>query len=69
MNVILYSTHCPKCDVLADKLKQKNIQYTEVNDIKIMSEKGFEFMPMLEVDGTVYDFKNAVNWVNGDDKK
>ena len=33
MNVILYSTHCPKCCVLEKKLKQKNISYDEVNDI------------------------------------
>lgn len=63
MNVILYSTKCPKCNVLETKLKEKNIDYKEVNDVDIMQAKGFEFMPMLEVDGIVYDFKDAVNWI------
>lgn len=65
MNVIFYSTHCPKCDVLEAKLKQKNIDYKEINDISIMKEKGFELAPVLEVDGAVYNFKEAVDWIGG----
>ena len=65
MNITLYSTHCPKCNVLETKLKQKNINYTEVNDMAVMQEKGFDFMPMLEVDGVVYNFKDAVEWIGG----
>lgn len=65
MNVILYSTHCPKCKVLETKLKQKNIIYEEINDVKIMQDKGFNFVPQLEVDGVVYDFKEAVKWIGG----
>ena len=63
MNVIFYSTHCPKCKVLETKLKQKDILFEEVNDINVMKEKGFMSAPVLEVDGTVYDFKSAVEWV------
>jgi glutaredoxin len=64
MNVILYSTHCPKCNVLETKLKQKNIQYEEVNDTEIMTQKGFTAVPMLEVNGIIMDYKQAVEWVN-----
>lgn len=63
MNVTLYSTHCPKCKVLEAKLKQKNIVYTEVNDTEIMQTKGFDFVPVLEVDEVIYDFKTAVDWI------
>lgn len=63
MNVILYSTHCPNCKVLEKKLKQKNIAYEEISDIKVMQEKGFVSVPKIEVDGTVYDFKEAVKWI------
>ena len=28
-------------------------------------EKGFEFVPMLEVDGEPYGFKQAIEWVGG----
>ncbi len=64
MKVILFSTHCPKCNVLEKKLKQKNISYEEVNDIEIMKEKGYLTVPVLEVDGTSMDFKTACDWVN-----
>jgi glutaredoxin len=63
MKVVFYSTHCPQCKVLETKLKQKNISYEEVNDVEVMKSKGFVSAPKLEVDGTVYDFKEAVNWI------
>ena len=63
MGVILYSTHCPKCRVLETKLKQKGVDYEEVNDVELMMQKGFMTAPKLEVDGVVYDFKEAVEWV------
>ena len=63
MGVILYSTHCPKCRVLETKLKQKGIDYEEVNDVELMMQKGFMTAPKLEVDGVVYDFKEAVEWI------
>lgn len=64
MQIILYSTHCPKCNVLEKKLKQKNILYEEVNDIEIMKEKGYLTVPIIEVDGTSMDFKTASDWIN-----
>ena len=63
LNVVLYSTHCPKCNVLESKLNQKGISYEEVNDVKIMREKGFMSAPNLEVNGVDYDFKEAVKWI------
>lgn len=64
MNVILYSNHCPKCNVLEKKLKTKNIDYEEVNDVEIMKEKGYLMLPVLEVDGVSMDFMVANDWVN-----
>lgn len=64
MTVTLYSTHCSNCIVLEKKLKQKNIEFLEVNDIKIMEEKGFMSAPMLEVDGVVMNYNTAIQWVN-----
>ena len=63
MNVVLYSTHCPKCKVLEAKLNQKGINYEENNDVELMQQKGFTTVPKLEVDGVVYDFKEAVEWI------
>lgn len=63
MDVIFYSSHCPRCYVLETKLKQKNISYTECNDVDVMVSKGLTNAPALEVDGVVMEFSEAVNWV------
>ena len=64
MQITLFSTHCPRCVVLEKKLKQKGIDYNEVNDVAIMEEKGFLTAPVLEVDGKIMDFKEANDWIN-----
>ena len=62
--IILYSTNCPKCKILEQKLKSKNIKYIEFTDVNKMIEMGFSVMPMLEVDGFVMDFTTANKWIN-----
>jgi glutaredoxin len=64
MKVILYSTGCPKCNVLNAKLNNKNIEFEIINDMDIMLEKGFMQAPMLEVDEKVMDFSAAIKWIN-----
>lgn len=64
MSVVLYSTHCPRCNVLEKKLQQKEVDYDEVNDTSIMEQKGYLSVPVLEVDGKSMDFKEAVDWIN-----
>ncbi len=64
MEIIFYSTHCPKCKILETKMKNKNINYTENNDVNSMLAKGIKSAPYLEIDGELYDFKKAVEWVN-----
>lgn len=64
MNITLYSTHCPKCSVLEKKLKQRNIIYTEVNDVSVMAGKGIDAVPVLEVDGKLMDYKKANDYIN-----
>ena len=63
MSIVLHSTHCPKCKVLELKLKQKNINFEENNDVELMVQKGFKSAPVLEVDGVAYNFKEAVDWI------
>lgn len=62
--VILYTTGCPRCHVLETKLKQKNIEYAECNDVEEMERKGISSVPCLSVDGEILDFGSAVKWVN-----
>ena len=62
--ITLYTTHCPRCKVLATKLTQKNIEYVENEDIDYMESIGIMSVPMLEVDGQLLDFVTANNWIN-----
>lgn len=64
MDIILYSTGCPKCKVLETKLNSKNIKYNLIDDEGLMVEKGFMSAPMLEVDGKIMNFVDANNWIN-----
>ena len=64
MNVILYSTGCPKCNVLKKKMDAKGVNYVENNDIDKMERLGIQQVPMLCVDGDMMDFVAANDWIN-----
>lgn len=61
--IILYTIDCPKCKVLERKLEEKNIQYEVCKDTNIMAEKGYMYLPILEIDDKVLNFKEAVDWI------
>lgn len=63
-DIILYSTGCPRCEVLKDKLSSKAVYYKENNSVEEMTALGITEVPMLNVDGKLLDFKAAVEWVN-----
>lgn len=63
MSIILYSTGCPKCNVLEAKLNSKSIKYEVCRDIEVMQSKGMMTAPNLEVDGELMDFSAAIKWV------
>lgn len=65
MQITLYTTYCPKCNVLKQKLDDKQISYSIVDDMNIMVDMGFKSAPILEVDGQFYDFTHAIQWING----
>lgn len=63
----LYSTNCPKCNVIEKKLRNKNIEFEKITDFdhNKMKEKGFSFAPILETnDGVLLDYSNANNYIN-----
>ena len=64
MKIVLYSTGCPRCNVLETKLKNKSIDFEEINDTKLMIDKGFDSVPILEVDGNYMDFGKANEFIN-----
>ena len=63
-NIILYSTGCPRCDVLKDKLDAKSISYSINNSVEEMTELGISDVPVLSVNGQMLKFKEAVDWAN-----
>lgn len=64
MSITLYSTGCPKCKVLKSKLEAKNIEFVENNSVEEMTALGIAQVPVLSVGGVLFDFKQAVEWVN-----
>ena len=64
MGIILYSTGCPKCNILKKKLAEKKIPYIENNNVEEMTSLGIDFVPVLYVNGEMLQFKEANDWVN-----
>lgn len=64
MNVVLYSTGCPKCKVLKAKLDNTWIKYEIVDDVDEMLRLDISTVPCLGVDGKIMNFKESVDWVN-----
>ena len=62
-SITLYSTNCPKCVVLEQRLRDKGLDYTICRDMAIMHQKGFLAAPMLEVDGQTMNFVDALDWL------
>lgn len=63
----MYSTGCPKCKVLKKKLEDKNVDYTENNDIEKMTELGIMQIPVLSINDKLMSFAEAVEWINRKD--
>ena len=64
MEIILYTIHCPACNVLAKKLDAKNIPYQVIDDLAELEARGMRQFPILSVDGQHYEFGDAVTFVN-----
>lgn len=64
--VVLYTNHCPLCNMLKDLLINKNIEYIEETDVNKMIELGLANSPMprLGVDDSILTYKEALKWIN-----
>lgn len=65
--VTLFSTNCPKCRVLEQKLNQKNIDFDKDSNMDEIINQGFMSAPVLKIDDIYLDFTSAVKWINGHD--
>ena len=63
MKVILYTTHCPRCNVLTKKLDAAQVPYEIREDPEEMLKLGFKEAPLLRVDDEIYLFKEACVWI------
>lgn len=63
MKVILYSTGCPQCKVLKQKLDDQGIVYDLIDDVDEMLKMGFTSAPMLTVDGEIMNLQMAFLWL------
>ena len=64
MNIILYSTGCPKCNILKKKLNAASINYIEETDVDVMMSLGITAVPMLKVDDKLLSYMDAVKLIN-----
>ena len=64
MELILYSTGCPKCRVLKKKLSDKGFIFEENTSVDEMERLGITEVPVLSIDGELYEFGAAIQWVN-----
>ena len=60
----LYSTHCPQCNTLEIKLDRAGIEYEICDDLVEMKARGFKAAPVLETADGVFNFSEAIKWVN-----
>lgn len=63
--VILYTTHCPKCSVLAKKLENAGVAYTECDDVAEMRKLGLLSAPAIDIGGRILAFSEAIEWLRG----
>lgn len=66
MEVILYSTGCPQCNILKEMLQKKNIVFQIEDNVEKMKELGFSSLPMLSIDNKILNFKEAFNFLKNE---
>lgn len=61
----LYSTGCPKCNVLKMKLDAKQIPYEISEDLDFLMDRNIMEVPVLELEnGNLLSFTEAVSYIN-----
>lgn len=60
---ILYSTGCPKCELLKKILEKNGIEYTVEDDVNKMLELGIEDVPMLKIQGKLMNYDEALRYI------
>lgn len=61
--IIFYTTNCPKCKILKQKLETASIKYEICEDTEKMIGIGIKSVPVLEINNTLLNFVDAVQWI------
>ena len=62
--IVLYSTNtCSRCKIVKQILNIHNVKYTEITDVDIMKEKGFNEAPIMEINDKTLDYGDIVEWL------
>lgn len=63
-NIVLFSSGCPKCKVLKQKLDNRKIEYEVSEDFDELIEQNLQTVPVLKINGEYYQFGEAIKVVN-----
>lgn len=65
----LYSNNCPNCIITKTKLKSKEIEFEEINDMDVImakaSELKYSMLPFLKVGAEWFQGQEAIAKVEG----
>ena len=60
--VVVYTIHCPACDILEKKLQKAGIEYSIIDNVEKMPN--IEQFPMMSVNcGPLMTLKEANQWI------
>lgn len=58
--ITLYSTGCPKCNILERRLMNDGISFNISNDVDELIDMGFQNAPVLQIGDSFIDYANAM---------
>ena len=64
MRVVMYSTGCPRCNILKSKLDANGVEYEVCDDIEKMESLGIISVPVLGVDDELLGFTDAIQKIS-----
>lgn len=64
-DIVLYTNHCPKCEILKEKLNSVGFDYDIEDNVETLHDMGFTHMPMLKIDDMILSYKQAFEYIDG----
>ena len=67
MEILLYTTHCPKCNMIENILTKKNITFQKEENLetilKVAGENNISSAPFAKIDGIIYNTKQLQEFI------